>query len=68
MCVECGGEAVIHHPPQCLACYYADVDDPPTDEHYEEPVGSCDECHCNLYEDDNYDGLCNSCAWHAQQR
>lgn len=32
-----------------------------------EPVGSCDECGTNLYADDEWDGLCNQCAWLAEQ-
>ncbi len=37
------------------------------DDGYTEPVGSCDECGCNLYQDDEWDGLCNQCAWYAAQ-
>jgi len=33
---------------------------------YMEPVGSCEWCGTNLYEDDDED-LCNQCAWHAAQ-
>lgn len=33
-----------------------------------EPIGSCDWCECNLYADDEYDGLCSQCAWLASQR
>ena len=31
-----------------------------------EPVGSCDECGCDIYEDDiDEDGtLCDQCRWH----
>jgi len=33
-----------------------------------EPIGSCDECGCNLYPDgDDYGGLCDQCAWLAMQ-
>ncbi len=32
-----------------------------------EPFGSCDWCGTNLYRDDEWDGLCDQCAWHAQQ-
>lgn len=32
-----------------------------------EPTGSRDECGCNLYHDDDYDGLCSQCAWWAIQ-
>lgn len=36
------------------------------DDGYMEPVGSCEWCGTNLYEDDDED-LCNQCAWHAAQ-
>lgn len=32
----------------------------------DEPVGSCDWCGSNIYDDD-CDGLCDQCAWHAGQ-
>lgn len=32
-----------------------------------EPVGSCDWYGTNLYPHDDWDGLCNQCAWHAEQ-
>ncbi len=31
-----------------------------------EPIGSCDNCECNLYAGDEWDGLCNQCAWLLQ--
>ncbi len=31
-----------------------------------EPIGSCEMCQVNIYEDD-IDGLCDQCAWHAGQ-
>lgn len=46
-------------------CYY----DPPDDEYCDEPIGSCDSCGTNLYEDDCWvlDGeeLCDQCYWFA---
>lgn len=34
---------------------------------YEEPIGACDACDCDLYEDDCYivdgDELCGQCYW-----
>lgn len=48
-------------------------DDYPDDDGFDpaewdgEPVGSCDNCGCNLYADDEWDGLCNQCAWWAAQ-
>jgi hypothetical protein len=36
------------------------------DEDYSEPIGSCDNCGVNIYEDDReWGGLCDSCAWFA---
>lgn len=39
---------------------------------YSESVGSCDNCGCNLYEDDIWYleemELCNQCYWFAQQQ
>ncbi len=32
-----------------------------------EPVGSCESCDSNLYEGDDYDGLCSQCAWYAER-
>lgn len=37
----------------------------------EEPIGSCDNCGVNIYEEDSYDGLCSQCHWserHEQER
>lgn len=31
-----------------------------------EPVGSCERCGCNLYEDDDEE-LCDQCLWWASQ-
>lgn len=48
---------------------YDDPPDPPyevDDGTYSEPVGSCEWCGTNLYEDDDED-LCGQCAWHAAQ-
>lgn len=53
-----------------------EVDDDYGDEWYDydeddegEPIGSCDNCDCNLYEDDcwHLDGMqfCNQCYWYA---
>ena len=36
------------------------------EEEYSEPVGSCEWCGVNLYEDDDPD-LCEQCAWSAAQ-
>ena len=36
----------------------------PTDDDGE-AIGSCDNCGCNLYRDEDYDGLCSGCAWYA---
>lgn len=33
------------------------------DEYDDEPIGSCDECGTNLYQDDEYNGLCGQCYW-----
>lgn len=35
------------------------------DDDYSEPVGSCEWCGTNLYEDDDEE-LCDQCLWHAQ--
>lgn len=42
-----------------------DYDDGDFDEEYYEPVGSCDNCECDIYEDDvDEDGaLCDQCRW-----
>ena len=36
---------------------------------YSEPIGSCDECGTNLYDDDVWvffgEDLCGQCYWHA---
>lgn len=33
-----------------------------------QPVGSCDECGCDIYPDEYHgDGLCDQCAWWAEQ-
>lgn len=41
------------------------------DDDYGEPIGSCDECGTNLYEDDCYihqgDELCGQCYWWATE-
>ena len=46
--------------------YPKELDDDPSDE----PIGCCDNCESNLYEEDTYevDGLqlCGYCAWAAQ--
>lgn len=42
-----------------------DHDDLDADERCE-PVGSCDECGSDIYDDD-WNGLCEQCAWHAEQ-
>lgn len=49
---------------------YLDYDPDELDfEDRSEPIGSCDECGTNLYEDDCWEvggyELCNQCAWHA---
>jgi hypothetical protein len=48
-----------------------DRDDPgPDDDSREdpaEPTGSCDLCGSNLYPGDDWDGLCNGCAWSVEQ-
>lgn len=31
----------------------------------DEPSGSCEWCGTNLYPEEDYDGLCSQCAWHA---
>lgn len=54
--------------PICSMCGAFDKTWTPPDEDdacdkYEEPIGSCDECGCNLWADDEYDGLCGQCAW-----
>ena len=48
--------------------YDDDCDDDCDDDYddYCEPIGSCEWCGTNLYSDD-YDGLCDLCAWHAMQ-
>jgi hypothetical protein len=35
------------------------------DDDYSEPVGSCENCGTNLYEDDDED-LCDQCLWRSQ--
>lgn len=36
------------------------------DEPGERPEGSCENCDCDIYEeDDSFDGLCSCCAWLA---
>lgn len=42
-----------------------DYDDDDWDDN--EPIGSCDLCGCNLYPDDDWDGLCNQCSWSCEQ-
>ncbi len=37
------------------------------EDRYQEPCGSCDECGTNLYPDEDYDGLCDQCAWLLDQ-
>lgn len=44
-----------------------DGDDLGQDDDFNEPVGSCDNCECNLYADDEWDGLCNACYWLSRQ-
>lgn len=41
----------------------SDEDYEPCEDEWDGPIGSCDECGCNLYADDDYDGLCGKCAW-----
>lgn len=43
-----------------------DYDDDAWDE-CDEPIGSCEFCGTNLYPDDDWDGLCNQCAWSCEQ-
>ncbi|HEY1186924.1 MAG TPA: hypothetical protein VGE74_04670 [Gemmata sp.] len=69
-CVTCGNELrALNADDECMRCVserlhdngrFGEADD-------NEPVGSCDNCGGNLYPDDDWDGLCNSCAWHAEQ-
>jgi hypothetical protein len=58
-CPECG---------KLMAeCWCDDHDgDPVLYDDYNEPVGSCEWCGTNLYQDDD-DDLCDQCAWHAAQ-
>lgn len=45
------------------------VDVDPDWERENMPVGACDECGSNVYEDDLYadENLCDQCAWHMEQ-
>ena len=63
-CMQCG--EVTHDRALCEDCEYH-LDDPDYGPDPSEPIGSCDECGCNLYPDDEWDGLCNQCAWLAMQ-
>lgn len=42
-----------------------DWDETDESEDAEEPIGCCDECECDIYEEDSFDGLCSYCAWVA---
>jgi len=35
-------------------------DEPDLDD---EPCGSCDNCGCDIYPDEDCDGLCDQCSW-----
>ena len=63
-------------PPWGCPCYWCqgeryDVDEEDDydfygDDDYSEPVGSCEWCGTNLYEDED-EFLCDQCLWHAEQ-
>jgi hypothetical protein len=36
-------------------------------EHGAEPVGSCDNCGCDIYPGEGDDGLCDQCEWYLDQ-
>lgn len=49
-----------------------DYDYDPDDDHgINEPIGSCEECKCDLYKDDCYidhdEELCGQCYWRRTQ-
>ena len=52
----------------CVYCglFIPDVKADDEEEWDSEPVGSCEWCDVNIYVDD-YEGLCESCCWHAEQ-
>ncbi len=70
-CTHCG--AVPPDPPRC--CYETQLDSYEMDydesggvdglDDYDEPIGSCEWCDVNIY-DDEFDGLCERCAWLAE--
>lgn len=74
-CPDCG--TIPANPPTCCMevdqQHYADLEDDvlgplrDRDDYYDqEPIGSCEWCSVNLYPDDEYDGLCDQCAWLAE--
>lgn len=72
-CVKCDRV----QPVRAVSCptmtsYHCEVCGTQTDADYDfgdygepnnEPIGSCDECGTNLYEDDEYNGMCGQCYW-----
>ena len=58
-----GAGRTTYHCSVCGCQTDADYDDEYADEPNDEPTGSCDNCDTNLYEDDDYGGLCGQCYW-----
>ena len=70
-CNEVTKSRVVEHPSGtewlCAVCgYQVDFMDSGDDE-ASEPVGSCDDCGTNLYEDDDPE-LCDQCLWARRPR
>jgi ribosomal protein L37E len=63
VCAQCGVDGVPALRSLCSACLYEDQFPDRDEDDANEPIGSCDECGTNLYADDDWDGLCNQCAW-----
>lgn len=51
---------------RCCPDCCGDYDDVVETDEWDEPVGSCDNCGTNLYDDDA-DDLCSQCEWFAAQ-
>ena len=81
-CTVCGNEikgsanliAGDESRPFCNRCFMDRMDDEPDFEEFDdessEPIGSCDECESDIYEDDVYFyrglRLCGQCLWAAK--
>lgn len=69
-CADCGGTDLPPGTWMCAVCIanerdYDDIDFGRADDG-NEPIGSCENCECNLYADDEWNGLCDQCAWHDE--